>query len=190
MLADIPDTLFVFFVSFVVLAESAVDLSFGTHDLCRGRRFTIHCRLGIEHPDAAPGFDKFNRQAQLIPGFDRLFETCFIDTYQIVEGIAFCTAISRSERQQAGRLRQCLQDQHTRHNRLAGEMALKKWFVDSNIFNAHQRLSFMEFHHPVDKQKRITVRQQILNFENIHGLILNLIPRFRIALYFISLLSR
>src|SRR5437016_3652413 len=47
-------------------------------------------------------------------------------------------------------------------------MALKIGFVDGNVFHAHDALQTLHFHHGVHEQKRVAMRQNLLNLHNIH----------------------
>ena len=48
-------------------------------------------------------------------------------------------------------------DQDTRHDRKSGKVALKKGFINGDIFYAHDVLSGIEFKDPVNQNKRITM---------------------------------
>ncbi len=60
-------------------------------------------------------------------------------------------------------LRHRLDDQHSRHNGIAGKMAVKKWLVDRNVLKRDNSLGARDMNDAVDQQHRITMRQK---FEN------------------------
>src|SRR5262249_8443026 len=62
-------------------------------------------------------------------------------------------------------LRHRFHDQHTRHDRRAGEMSLEELLVRGHVLDADDLLSFLELEDAVDEQHRVAMRK------NFHDLV-------------------
>jgi hypothetical protein len=67
--------------------------------------------------------------------------------------------LARQLHEQAAGLGQRFDDQHARHDRLAGEMPLEERFVYGHVFERAPARAGADLEHAVDEQERIAVRQ-------------------------------
>ena len=49
--------------------------------------------------------------------------------------------------------------QHAGHHRVAGEMPLEEGFIDRNVFQGDNPMSWLQFHHTIHHDERIAMRQ-------------------------------
>src|SRR4029453_9726086 len=61
----------------------------------------------------------------------------------------------------AGSLRQALEQEHARHHRIVGKMALEERLAERHVLDADARLVTADGHDAVDEKERITVRQEL-----------------------------
>ena len=81
--------------------------------------------------DAAPGTELFQLQPKRIAGQHRFAEFGFVDTDEI--GDLVFSDLTGHQGKQAADLGHGFDDEDSRHDRVPGEMALKKRLVDSDI---------------------------------------------------------
>ena len=65
------------------------------------------------------------------------------------------------QQQQAAHLRHRLEDEHRRHDRVPGEMALEERLVDGDVLHALDEVPLVERRDAVHQQERIAVRQEV-----------------------------
>ena len=108
-------------------------------------------------------------QYQLIAGFDRPAEARLVDTDEVQLALLVRIHTGGDERENAGRLRQCLENDHARQHRPMREMSRKERLVEGHVLERTDRLTRLAFQHAVDEQKRIPMRQTPHDFVDIHG---------------------
>src|SRR6185503_2941752 len=93
--------------------------------------------------------------------YDRPPKTRFFDARKQDE---FLIAIlDLTQRQHSADLGQRFDNQHTGHHRRAGKVALKKILVDTHLLDADDSFAGDELYDSIDEEKRIAVRQELLN---------------------------
>src|SRR5579863_106536 len=115
---------------------------------------------------AAPIHD-FYFELELISGNDWPPEPRVIHGNKVEELALALRNLQQQE--QTARLRHRLDDQYTRHNRLAREVPLKKLLVDRHVLHADNALQALHLQNSIDHQKRIAMRQQFLNFVHVQN---------------------
>ena len=102
-------------------------------------------------------------ELQLIAGNDVLAELGVVDAAQLHAAAAGAPGVI--EQQQRRRLRQRLDHEDRRHQRLAAEMSLEKIFVDGDVLERDQPLPRLVLGDGVDEQRGKAVGEA---FENVH----------------------
>ena len=105
----------------------------------------------------------------IVAWYHRALEAGVVDTGKIIEftWLQFTYAFKR---QNTGGLRHRFQDQNARKNRFTREMPLEKRFINRNVLHCTQVFVLFKFQHAVYQQKRIAVRQQLLNLFNFQSM--------------------
>src|SRR6185295_1177220 len=103
-------------------------------------------------------------QDQLVAGNDRLSESRLVESAKVVELLISIREVAQKKKGTA--LGHGLDDEHSGHDRCAGEMTLKKLLVGGDILQTNDPLSFLDLKHAIDQQHRIAMRQEFHDFEN------------------------
>jgi len=103
-------------------------------------------------------------QHQLIPGNHRPAE---LDTLEAQQNRHFARVFELLRQQQTAELSHRLDDQHTRHDRLARVVAGEKFLVGGDVLDPNGMFAGLHLHHPVNHQEGIAVRQQSLDLADV-----------------------
>ncbi len=143
----------------LILFRHAIQQTAGDHRLTG--QLAVDVGFALQAARRAAVGEHIHLDAKLIAGRDRAAEARPLDAG---EDQQLVVAIGNFGKQQhrAG-LRHRLDDQHSRHNGIAGKMAVKKWLVDRNVLNGDNSLGARDMKDAVDQQHRIAMRQK---FEN------------------------
>src|SRR6185503_7901489 len=99
--------------------------------------------------------------------YDRPPKTRFFDTRKQNE---FLIAIlDLTQRQHGANLGQRFDNQHTGHHRRAGKVALKERLVDTHLLDADDSFARNELYDSVNEEKRVAVRQELLNSQCVEN---------------------
>jgi len=108
---------------------------------------------------------KANLYTELIAGENGPPETTSVDAGKINQ-LILAAGVFIKKKRGAG-LRQRFHEERARHDRVTGEMALKKRLAVRNIFYSDNKGFAVGFQNTVNQQKRMPVRQNFLNIRNI-----------------------
>ncbi|MCY1434758.1 hypothetical protein D9M71_508280 [compost metagenome] len=96
-------------------------------------------------------------------------ETQLVGAYEVVERPVRRLNVEHLETENTGGLSHGFDDQHTRHDRMLGEVTIEERLVDADILVSTNALRLdIQLHHPVHQQERITVGQVFANFVDVH----------------------
>ncbi len=99
-----------------------------------GAELAIDGGSAFEFAEIAAPENQVHLKAQLVAGNDRTAEARVVHGHEVEQ---FFVAVGNFEQaKQAAGLRHGFDDQHARHDRFAGEMALEIGFVDADVFDA------------------------------------------------------
>jgi glutamate carboxypeptidase len=141
----------------LLLAGRARQQAAGDHAFAN--QLVLHIGFALEAAGGAAEGENVHLDAKLIARRYRPPEARALDTGKHQQLIV--AVLNFAEQQRGPRLRHGLNDQHTRHDGVAGKMSDEKGLVDRNILDGDDPLSTDEFDHAVDEQHRIAVRQQV-----------------------------
>ena len=144
-------------------------VSYYREDLGLGRYLAIYRRDAAHFLYLAPDPESRDLEPERVAGNDRASESGIIDArekrYLVSAILKFAQGEYRSD------LSKRLYLQHARHHGHTRKMALKKIFVRCHLFDADDPHTGLELDYAVDQQKRIAMRQNLLNrnrIENSH----------------------
>src|SRR5262249_18495590 len=108
-------------------------------------------------------------QAQLVAGIDRPAEFAAVDSRQVHHLLLGLR--NDAQETDARHLSHRLQNEHSRHHRVARKMSLEELLVVGNVPDPYVALSLFELQESVDEEKRVTMRQglQDLADAELHG---------------------
>ena len=132
-----------------------------THDLSVSRELTVDPGLTAHTLHARADAQSSYLEDQSVAGNDRSPKTRFFDAGKQDE---FLIAIlDLTQRQNGSDLGQRFNYQHPGHHRRAGKVALKKILVDTHLLDTDDSFAGDELYDSIDEEKRIAVRQELLN---------------------------
>jgi hypothetical protein len=115
--------------------------------------------------DGAFAFEHVHFEAKLIAGDHRFAESRAIDGD---EQHQFAVAVRDAPQDKdSGCLRHCFDNQHAWHHGKVGKMAVEKWFIRGDVFDADNAFGF-EFDDLVHQQKRVSVWQNLPDLVHVH----------------------
>ena len=107
-------------------------------------------------------------QMQLIAWHHRPLEARAVDADKIVDRLVIGFAAERPEREDGRRLRQGFENQHPRHHRVVGKVAVEKRLVHTDVFERMNMLARLDIDHPVYQQHGVAVWQMVEDGVNVH----------------------
>ena len=114
--------------------------------------FAIHGGAAFELAESAAPGEHLHLDPQLVAGNHGPAEAGIVDGDEIEQ---LLLAVGNFlQQQQAARLRHGLDDQHARHDRLAGKMPLEIAFIDGDILDSDNALPLFHFFNGVNQQER------------------------------------
>src|SRR2546421_11478314 len=135
-------------------------------DVCFGGQLVFDKSLASDVAGTAfdPHRDGF--QDQLVPRHHRVphFHLVHAEHHRDFSGMLQLLA-----QQYTAKLRQCLHDQHTRHDRGPGVMPLEENIVERHVLDANRTLIADELEDAIDHQHRIPMGEDTLNPADIQG---------------------
>ena len=130
------------------------------HHFRRSYLIVAHVGDGGELPDAAHGALELGGEDELIARLDRLAKARLVDADEEEPRGIVRHHVGRDEGQQAGGLRQRLDDHDARHHRTMREVPGKERLVGGDVLDRPDALALDALQHAVDQQEWIAMRQQ------------------------------
>src|SRR5262249_22873451 len=129
-------------------------------DFCLCDQIAIDERLRPEAPYASTIANLLHVIMNRIAGYHRAAESSLVDGHEIDER-RLLEFVDMPHAKRASGLRPTFDQEHARHHRIAGEVALEIRLVSRDILDAGGRAVSVHVDDAVDKQKRIAMRQQL-----------------------------
>lgn len=129
--------------------------------------FGVSTKLAIDlglaaHPlNARAGAQRLHFKHQRVAGNYRPSKAGFLNSGE--EDELLIPIFDFAQREYRPALGHRFDHQDARHDRRAGEVSLKKRFVDADLFDADDPFARCEFDDTVNQQERITMRQKFLD---------------------------
>jgi hypothetical protein len=133
------------------------------------RFFAVHLGHRRELPDATHRALERCLENQLIAGFNRPSETGVVDADEVHRALCVGIHASGDECEDAGSLRQRLEDHHTRKYRTMRKVPWKEMFIERHILQRANGLARNALVHAIDQEEGIAVRQPPQHFVDVHG---------------------
>src|SRR5687768_2883147 len=117
----------------------------------------IHVRVAAHAADAAPNLQYLDLETNLIARGDGTPPLHAVHRHEVDD--LLLDVLDRVHDEETTHLRHRLDDEHARHDRMTGVVALKERLVDSDVLDADNALARLELDDAVDEQHRVTMRQ-------------------------------
>src|SRR5690606_38045519 len=98
----------------------------------------------------------------------RPLEAHVVDAGEVHHRVLVGLHAAALERQQRGRLRHRLDDQHAGHDRMMREVTGEERFGHRHVLQRHHALALLHLDHPVDQQEGIAMREILEDFVDVH----------------------
>src|SRR5882762_5689695 len=135
-------------------------------DVCLGGQLVFDKRLASDVTGAAFDTHGDRFEDQLVPRHHRVPHLHLIHAQHHRN---FSGMLQLLAQQYTAKLGQCLHDQHTRHDRSPGVMALEENIVERHVLDAHRTLIADQLQDAIDHQHRIPMGEDTLNPADIQG---------------------
>src|SRR5207237_3975564 len=96
---------------------------------------------------------------------DRPPEFGFVNPHEVHEGLAEIGILFEQAKNRT-RLRHGFNRQYSGHDLGTREMAIKEWFVNSDVLERDDAFILVNFENPIDQEKRVSMRQDPHDFSN------------------------
>ncbi len=129
-------------------------------DLGLGDFLAVNMGLGPVFPHGRPLVGKLDVEVDDVAGQHRFAEAGLVDGHEEhkLAGVGIAQMV---QHQGACSLGHGFNQQHPRHDGLAGKMALEEGLIDGDVLDRRALLLAIHINHPVDEKKGIAVRQQL-----------------------------
>src|SRR5690606_15561360 len=113
--------------------------------------------------------EKTGLEHQLITRQYRLAEAQLVGADEVVKRAVGRLHIEHLETEDTGRLSHGLNNQHTRHDRVLGKVAIEERLVDADILVGANGLAFhVQLGNAIHQQEWVAVRQVFANLVDVH----------------------
>src|ERR1041384_5887999 len=137
------------------------------HDFSVSRELPFDLRLTTHALHARADAQRGNFKHQSVTRNNRTPKTRFFNAGKQHELLVAVLDLTQS--QHRADLGQRFDHEHARHHRRAGKVALEIRLVDTDLLDADDSFARHEFYDAIDEEKRITMRQELLNREGIEN---------------------
>src|ERR1700733_13428601 len=131
----------------------------GHHHLRARHLVRPHERDGRKAPDAFQGALDPRGENDLVAGHDRLTKARAVDADEVEPGVLVRHHIAGDESENAGRLRQRLDDDDSRHHRPMREVAREVRLVIGDVLERADALALLNLEHAIHEHEGVPVRQ-------------------------------
>src|SRR5256712_7317848 len=153
----------------LAMLELRLYVAHGRHELRLRHELGADARPGRELEHAAHDIQLYRFEDQLVPGKHWPLETGIVDAGEEEQRFGVVALAARHVGEDRRHLRHRLDDEHARHHRIAGKVALEKRLVQRHVLDGLDALPHVALEHAVDQQERIAMRQVTHDLVDIHG---------------------